>query len=131
MPVIRRAHWRGLTLIQCEPGGVLTAQTGPLVLSCWRSKLDGHWTVRFHLQDLPDTNAPPMSAGDKGDDLEHAIETAYARILRLQEDSRKLLDKATIELEALRGKAREKFNLEAELLPRKKPAPRKKKADLL
>ena len=69
MPVIRRAHWRGLTLIQCEPGGVLTAQSGPLVLSCWRSRLDGHWTVRFHLQDTPDTNAPSFSSGADKDEL--------------------------------------------------------------
>ena len=126
MPVIRRAHWRGLKLIQCEPDGVLTAQSGPLVLRCFRSRVDGRWSAMFEFQDVPDTNAPRFSAGDNGDDLERAIESAYARILAVATDTDHLLKRATVELEALRDQAREVFRLEAEALPRKKAAPRKK-----
>lgn len=120
MPVIRRAHWRGLTLIQCKPDGVLTAQSGPLVLQCYRSKVDHRWTATFHLEDRLDTAAPRFTAGADGPELQRTLELALERLTTTLEQSTRLLERCRAELFAVSKSSG--FELGPEARPRKQAA---------
>jgi hypothetical protein len=120
VPVIRKAHWRGLTLIQCEPGGVMSAQSGPLVLQCYRSCFDHRWTATFHLEDQPDTDAPRFTAGADGADLFATLESALQRLEQVVAQSDRLLLRCEAELQTVREA--NGFEMGEEILQRKKAA---------